>query len=166
MRIFIGKYPKGAGDRKVKIEINSSDVYNAHSTLSLIIQPLLEKFREELHGAPYVDNEDVPEELKSDLSKEDYTSGIVDENHFKRWDYVLDEMIYSFKCDNDPNWEDQFWSGKSDLKWELLEGGKLYEMKHGPNHTLTRDEDAFKAAWKRRSNGLRLFGKYYHHLWD
>lgn len=166
MKVFMGDYPEGSGEREVKIEIDNHDTYSVHNTLSLVIQPLLEKFKERLHGAPYIDNEDVPEELKSNITVEDYTSGVVDENHFKRWDYVLDEMIHAFKCDNDINWEDQFWSGESDIGSEMDEERGVFRITHGPNHTLKCDEEALKVAWERRSNGLRLFGKYYHHLWD
>jgi len=42
----------------------------------------------------------------------------------------------------------------------------FFEMKRGPNDTWKVDHEAMKAAWDRRKNGLRLFGKYYHGLWD
>lgn len=170
MKVFIGEYPEGNEERKVEVEIHDYDTWGVHNTLSLIIQPLLEKFRSKLHGAPFVDDEDVPEELKStsapELSQEKKDNGSVDENHFKRWEYVLDEMIHAFKCDNDPEWEEQFYSGDIDLDFEKCEDSENYQILAGPNHTFSIDYEGQKKAWERRSNGLRLFGKYYHNLWD
>lgn len=166
MKVFIGDYPEGDEERKVEVEIHNYDIWSTHNTLSLIIQPLLEKFREKLHGAPFVDDEDVPEELKSSISEEDKNNGKLDDNHFKRWDYVLDEMIHAFRCDNDPEWENQFYSGEVDFDFEKCEDSENYQLVSGPNHTFKVDDEAMKVAWERRSNGLRLFGKYYHNLWD
>jgi hypothetical protein len=44
-----------------------------------------------------VDDEDVPEELKSTSAPPKECVWDVDANHFKRWDYILDEMIWSFE---------------------------------------------------------------------
>lgn len=53
--------------------------------------PLLIKFRDNVHGGPMVNDEDVPEPLK--CSTED---PVHCPNYFARWDYVLDEMIWAF----------------------------------------------------------------------
>ena len=47
--------------------------------------------------APLVDDEDVPEELRSTAAPAKENDWDVDENHFKRWDWVLDEMIWAFE---------------------------------------------------------------------
>lgn len=84
--------------RKIKIKIHDYDTWGADHTLSLIIVPLLEKLKENKHGAPFVKDEDLPEELRGECSSEEYSNGECDFEHLKkRWDYVLDEMIYAFK---------------------------------------------------------------------
>jgi hypothetical protein len=47
-----------------------------------------------------------------------------------------------------------------------MNGKKMYEWVRGPDDTYKVDEEARKAGWARRNNGLRLFAKYYHGLWD
>jgi hypothetical protein len=62
---------------------------------------MLKQLKETKHGAPFVDDEDVPEELKSTSAPPKKDDWDVDDNHFKRWDYVMDEMIYAFETDPD-----------------------------------------------------------------
>jgi hypothetical protein len=154
--------------RKVKVKIHNYDVWNMDDTLAHIILPMLKMLRENKQGAPYVDNEDAPEALKkySNLPDND-----VDKNHFARWDYVLNEMIFAFESKT-YDWEDQFHSGELDLVWTPvnLNGNedldeKSYTAEHGPNHTHVFDEEGWKAMNSRIENGFRLFGKYYSGLW-
>ena len=67
------------------------------TTLAHIILPMLKQLNKVKHGAPDIDDEDVPEELKSTSAppKEDIWD--TDANHFKRWDWVMNEMIWSFE---------------------------------------------------------------------
>ena len=76
--------------RKDKIKIEHFDTWSADYTLAKIIVPVLQQLKEVQHGAPFVDNEDVPKELQS-------TTEDVDELHFKKWNYVLDRMIQGFE---------------------------------------------------------------------
>jgi hypothetical protein len=167
---FIYRYTinlyQGLRKRKVKVHIDDYDVWSVDYTLSLIILPLLKKLKEHKRGAPFVDDEDVPEELRSSAAPPKENEWDTDDNHFKRWDWVLDEMIYSFECCADEDWDEQFCSGVSDYSWEKTEDGKMYQIKEGPNHTFKVDSEAMDKALDRRKNGLRLFGKYYHSLWD
>lgn len=80
--------------RKIKIKIDSYDIWNLDDTLSLIVVPLLRELKRLQHGAPSVDDEDVPDELKRNLSDSNLE---VDSNWFKRWDYIIDEMIFAFE---------------------------------------------------------------------
>ena len=112
-------------------------------TLAPIILPMLVQLKDTKHGAPAVEWDDVPEELrppKDQISKL-YTHGETDDNFFKRWNWILDEMIWAFeqKCRDD-------WMEDYDYnKW---------------------DSEGAKAHQERMSNGFRLFGKYYENLWD
>lgn len=154
--------------RTIKVKIDRWDTWGMDHTLAYIVLPMLKQLNETKHGAPYVDLEDVPEELHGKkLTEKQKDNGELDDKHFERWDWVLDEMIFAFetKAGSLQDWEEQFESGESDLQWKALEDGN-YEMVNGPNHTRVYDWEGRKAYQERISNGFRLFGKYYESLWD
>lgn len=153
------------------VKIDRWDTWSMDHTLAYIILPMLKQLKETKHGAPFVDDEDVPEELKSTSAPPKENEYDVDANHFKRWDWVLDEMIFAFECEIDDSWENAYHSGNIDhktvpCKWD--ESGKptLYTFEEGPNHTYKCDYDGMKVVQDRIQNGFRLFGKYYQNLWD
>ncbi len=157
--------------RKVSIKIDRWDTWSMDHTLAMIIVPMLIQLKNTKHGSPCVNNEDVPEHLRPDPNRiklseegkiEDWD---VDNTVHERWNWVLDEIIYAFECELNEDWESQFYSGDHDIFWEKQENG-LFEMKNGPNDTWTVDRQGMDEAWARRKNGLRLFAKYYHALWD
>ena len=152
------------------VKIDRWDTWSMDHTLAYIILPMLKQLKDSKHGAPNVDDEDVPKELRSIYAfpKEEYD---VDGNHFARWDWVLDEMIFAFECKNDESWQDAYRSGEIDWKSEACgwdENGKATMYKHvdGPNHTYKCDYDGMKVVEDRIQNGFRLFGRYYSNLWD
>ena len=154
--------------RKVQVRIDRWDTWSMDDTLALIILPMLKQLRENKHGAPYVKDEDVPEHLRSTeapaLTEEEKNVHAPDENHFKRWDWVLNEMIFAFENTVDDSWEEQFTTGNYDYQSIKQENG-TYLMVHGPNHTAETDWEARKAYAQRIQNGFRLFGTYYSGLW-
>jgi hypothetical protein len=158
--------------RNVKIRIDKYDTWSMDSTLSLLILPMLKQLQKTKHGAPHVDDEDVPEELRSTSAPAKENEWDTDGNHFKRWDWVMDEMIWTFEqLQSDYDWQEQYYSGVHDTKTvpcEWDEEGKptMYKMEKGPNDTWKADWDAISAHQKRITNGLCLFGKYYQGLWD
>ena len=91
--------------------------------------------------------------------------GVSDENLHKRWDWLLDELIWTFEQLAVEDSDSQFYSGVSDFLWEKTENS-LTEMKKGPKDTFRIDREGLDAFNKRISNGLVLFGKYYRGLWD
>ena len=148
------------------VKIDRWDTWSMDHTLSQIILPMLKQLDKEKHGAPFVDDEDVPDELKSTNAEPKENECDTDSNHFKRWDYVMDEMIFAHQSKLDDDWQEQFFTGVTDYVHEKDEDGKLYHMKEGPNHTQKVDWDGMKAYEARIQNGFRLFGKYYQGLWD
>lgn len=152
--------------RKIYVRIDRSDTWSMDNTLAHIILPMLKQLRDTKHGAPFVDDEDVPEELRSTAAPAKKNEWDTDENHFKRWDWVLNEMIHAFECEVDEEWDSQFHSGKMVMNWVKEEDGKYYKMERGPNDTHVFDKEGHNKAWARRDNSMRLFGKYYHNLWD
>jgi hypothetical protein len=189
MKIYIGPYPrykKGQPEkeRKVRIRIDKYDTWNLNHTLSMIIHPLLVQLKATTHGAPYTDDEDVPEHLRSSAAEPKEENWHVDSLHFARWNWILDEMIWAFAQMNDENSDDEFYSGKSELLWQALDkdnnpiGEPLpledtskdknlrYQTVKGPNDTFKVDTEGLEKHHNRIKNGTRLFGKYFNNLWD
>jgi len=161
--------------RTIKVKIDRWDTWSMDHTLAHIVLPMLKQLKETKHGSPFVDDEDVPEELRSTNAEPKENEYDTDSNHFKRWDWVMDEMIFAFECKLDDSWEDAFRSGEHDIKWIPVdrEGNvvtekevKLYQMADGPNHTYKCDYEGMKVVQDRIENGFRLFGTYYSGLWD
>lgn len=148
------------------VKIDRYDTWGMDTTLSLVIVPMLKQLQRDKHGAPFTDDEDVPEELKSTSAPAKENEWDTDDNHFKRWDWILSEMIWAFEQhlpDND--WESQFHTGESDIQWVELENGNS-EMIKGPNDTRKFDKEGYTAYLERIQRGTKLFGRYYQNLWD
>ena len=79
------------------VKIDKWDTWSMDHTLALVILPMLKQLHADKHGAPNVDDEDVPEELKSTSAPPKESVWETDANHFKRWDYILDEMVWAFE---------------------------------------------------------------------
>ena len=160
--------------RKVKVRIDPYDVWSMNTTLAYSVLPMLKLLKESKAGAPFVDDEDVPEMLKSTSAPPKENEWDTDDNFFKRWDYVLDEMIFAFESEfND--WEDQFGSGNFDKVFvpinhageEVAEKeADLFRWDDGPNHTYKIDLPGRTAYAARIAKGYALFGKYYQSLWS
>ena len=140
------------------VKIDRWDTWSMDHTLSFIVVPMLKQLKETKHGAPFVDDEDAPEELKSTSAPPKENDWDTDENHFKRWDWVLNEMIWAFEQNLDNDSEDKFFDH---AEWDEK------EKDFGKNlHKIKIDQVGLKAHQDRKANGFRLFGKYYSGLWD
>jgi hypothetical protein len=166
MKVRIGNYPSyyywlerlfgWNPTQKISVRIDLHDTWSMDQTLAHIVLPMLVQLKRTKHGAPNTDNADVPKELR--MSKKDTAQfakdGSTDDKFFKRWDWILDEMIWAFnqKCRDD--WEGDFYEYKDDdterfglkLVWEDREGQQAHQA--------------------RMTNGFKLFGKYYENLWN
>ena len=148
-------------DRQIYVRIDRYDSWSADHTLALIAVPLLKQLQGSKHGAPFVDDADVPEgqglrSYESDkLPMDEYTP---DANHFRRWDWVLSEIIWALEQKTSDGIEDQFYSKKNpelkDHNFESLMGN------------IEVDMAGLKAWQERKDRGFLLFGKYYENLWD
>ena len=148
-------------NRKIDyVKIDYWDTWNMDSSLSQIVLPMLKQLKATKHGAPFVDDEDVPPKLRSTTKaaqKVKKNEWDTDGNHFKRWDYVLDEMIWAFEQLCDDNSEDKFFDHSKVDETECL-NSQLTKIKF--------DKKGYMAHHERINNGTRLFGKYYRALWD
>lgn len=151
------------------VKIDKYDTWSMDSTLAHIILPMLKQLKATKHGAPFVDDMDVPDILKSTSAAPKENDWDTDANWHLRWDWILQEEIFAFE-QLGLDWEHQYKSGVSDTDWvesdEVYEGDTCWEMKHGPNHTMVYDWEGMKTHNDRIQNGFRLFGKYYTSLWD
>jgi hypothetical protein len=126
------------------------------ATLALIIHPMLKQLKKTKHGAPHIDDEDVPEHLRSTAAEPKKNEWDTDEFYFKRWDWVLDEMIWAFET-YDKDLEAQFYDDSAVNKNDSIDD-QARQMKV--------DEEGLQAYYDRRRNAFLLFGKYYQSLWD
>ena len=142
----------GKRQRKVKIKLHDYDTYSMDHTLALIIVPMLKQLKQNMHGACLVSDRDVPKNLRSTSAPPIKNKYDPDENYFKRWQWVLDEMIFAFeaKASNDEE------------SLRIIENGKKTKTGKLSKETARQLEE----YTKRVSNGLRLFGVYYQGLWD
>jgi hypothetical protein len=169
MKVNIGPYSKKKDkERKISIRIDPYDVWSMDETLALIIHPMLIQLKKSKMGAPYTDDEDVPEHLRSTSAPPKKDEFSTDDFHFDRWDWILDEMIWAFSQVNNHEIEDSFYSGVSDISWKErnIGGEVLHEMIRGPNDTRSFDKEGWEQWNERKRNGFKLFGKYYSSLWD
>lgn len=139
------------------VKIDKYDTWNMDRSLSYIILPMLKQLKETKHGAPWTDDEDVPEELRSTSAPPKKNEWDIDDNHFKRWDWILDEMIWAFEQQASDDDTSQFWDySEVDNASSLMEQAKKAKF----------DRDGLTEHESRKANGFRLFGRYYSCLWD
>ena len=138
------------------VKIDRYDTWSMDYTLAYIILPMLIQLKETKHGAPFTEDKDVPKELRSTSAPPKENEWDTDDNHFKRWDYILDEMIWAFEQKLKDDDEHQFFdhTGTEGLSFEESIG------------KIKVDQKGLKAHQKRKENGFRLFGVYYQNLWD
>jgi len=170
--------------RKVEVRIDYYDTWSMDHTLSHIILPMLKQLKATKHGSPFVDDEDVPEDLRStaspELTQEQKDCGHTDDNFHKRWEWVLDEMIWAFEQQLDDDADRAYYD-----EYAPDEPVELPMNYNVLNADGTTSEDTFK--WdteehrrkrgklnvekmreynNRKKKAFTLFGKYYEGLWD
>ena len=154
-------------NRRSYIKIDKYDTWSMDHTLAMIVLPMLKQLKATKHGSPNVDDEDVPEELKSTSAPTKENEWATDDNWFKRWDWVMDEMIWSFAQKLDIDHDAQFYSGTHDVQFIKSKEYPFHsQMIRGPNDTFKIDMEGLDKHEARIQNGFRLFGKYYQALWD
>jgi len=125
-------------EQKIDVRIDDYDCWDMSHSMGHIILPMLKILKQNKHGAPIVNMDDVPENLRGteEELKLYNTKGMVSDKHFERWDWIMDEMIWAFT--------------------QILDEAQYLEM----------DLEKYKEHNERISNGTRLFGVYYRNLWD
>lgn len=142
--------------QRIKIKIDPWDTYSADYTIGCMVYPLLKQFRKDCIGIARIDQEDVPESIRIPQEEYDRLNGFL----LIYWQWILDEMIWTFEQVVNRDWEEQYGSGEIDIK---TENG---QVEYGPNHTWKVDQEGLQAHINRMQNGFKLFGKYYTNLWN
>lgn len=161
------------------VKIDKYDTWNMDDTLSTIILPMLIQLKATKHGSPFVDDEDVPTTLRSTTKaaiKSKKNDWDTDCNIHRRWNWVMDELIWTFEqLQPNNDWEAQYYSGTIDFTSIPIDAdGKevpkkdaiLFRMDKGPKDTHKFNGVGYKKHQARITNGTRLFGKYFQGLWD
>lgn len=157
MKVNIGRYPKGDKQRKISVQIDPWDTWSADHTLALVITALLQKMQDDKQGSPHVDDADVPEHLRSTAVADKENDWDIDENWHLRWDYVLDEMLWSMQQIAADDSESRFYdhSAVDESK------GIMQQV-----NAIKIDTEGLKAHQERIQKGCELFGKYFQSLWS
>lgn len=175
MKVQLGKYSKQF--KKSKIQIDKFDVWSLDHTLAEIILPCLLQLKDVKHGLPneFVDvgGADYDAQQSFDFYTETHSEAW--EMGSKRWDEVLDKMIWSFYQIAYVDYESLYHHGKGDYEW-------IKTDKQFANPITGKMEDTFqivdksKNSWfdhvglqlhmERIQEGIDLFAKYYFNLWD
>lgn len=156
MNVLIGPYTDDDTARQIEIRIDKFDTWSMDHTLALIIVPMLKQLHATKHGAPMTDDEDVPEHLRSTAAPPKENNWDVDANHFKRWDWIMDEMIWAMEQvikDDDGKFYDY-----SEVDEEADVNTQVQQIKI--------DRAGLQQYHERMQKGCLLFGKYFQSLWD
>lgn len=162
-------------NRTVKIHIDNFDHWNAHNTASMILLPLFSKLKKHKQGSGYIDDEDVPEHLRSTaadawegISEEQKSCMHSDKHLHARYEWFLDEVLWALEQDQpDCNWEDQYWITHPEIDFSKNpedEGKSFIPVRWKVEGKC--DWDARALHQKRINNGFRMMGKYWQTLWD
>lgn len=158
MKVSIGNYPgpRSKKERKVSVKIDKWDTWNADHTIALIALPLLQRVKQEKQGSPFVDDEDVPDNLKSINSVQGEAAYDLDSNFHARWDYVIDEIIFAIsEVASGLEGEHKFYD-HSDVDKSASINKQISQIKV--------DRQGLAAYYDRLHKGCILFGKYFMNL--
>ena len=127
--------------RKIKVRIDHYDTWSMDHTLAQIVLPMLLQLKNTKQGSPFVDDTDVPPDIRSTAAKPKDEEWDIDEFHHDRWAWILEEMIFAFgKIQDADDWRSEYFKAKDFAAMDLIDARIL--------------------------NGTRLFGVYFQHLWD
>ena len=156
MKVFIGPYDDN-NPRQEDVLIDKWDSWNADHTIALIAAPLLQQLKLTKHGSAMVDDEDVPEELRSTSAPPVKNKWDTDDNLHKRWEWVMDEMIWALTEHANDEGDMKFYD-QSKVDKEADIDVQIEQIKC--------DYEGLDAYHKRKQRGFELFGKYFQNLWD
>ena len=159
---------------KTVIRIDKWDTWSMDDTLAHIILPMLKQLKATKHGIPCefaeVGGESWKDQLCFDFYQED-TADLFEEHAERRWNEVMDKMIWSFEQAVEKNTNpDAYWQPY----WEDMTPEEVVEETENsiykqldidhPRKKINREK--MSEYYDRMQEGFTLFGKYYCSLWD
>lgn len=132
--------------RTIKVHIDNYDTWNADQTLAIVIVSVLKDIRKGLDvtgGFPIIEDADVPDNLKMPEGVSPFEADEL--LLLSRYSYVLDRMIEGFEITADT---DKFWLGVP------------------PDEEETAIDKFMEDQESKQKEALRLFAKYFRHLWN
>jgi len=157
LKIFLGPYQDDGSPRQEDVFLDKWDSWSADHTIALIAAPLLQQLKLTKQGSGGVDDEDVPEELRSTSASPKENEWDIDDNFHKRWDWVLDEMIWAMTEHAEGTGDDKFFD-HSEVNEEVDLSEQIAQIKC--------DREGLEAYEARKQRGFELFGKYFQNLWS
>ena len=178
MKVNLGKFSKKVEARSINVEIEDHDTWSLDHSLAYIILPALIQLKETMHGIPGefadVGGEDMTNQQPFDFYKESYPEAF--NEGCKRWDEVLDKMIWSFQQLALEEYDTQYHHGKAEYDWKQTDTqfpnpitGAMeptYQMINRDPNSHWYDHVGHKLHEERIQEGLNLFAKYYRSIWD
>jgi hypothetical protein len=177
MKVNIGNFKKN-GDRRTNIQIDKFDTWSLDHTLAQIILPALLQLKASKMGVPTefadVGGADWESQDSFDFYKETHDESF--NIACKRWEDILDKMIWSFQQIAIEDHESLYCHGKAEYDWVKTDqpisnpiSGQVEDtfqmVDKNPTEHWT-DYEGMRKHEERIQEGLELFGKYYRHLWD
>jgi hypothetical protein len=172
MKVNIGKYPKHTG-RKFDIKIEKFDTWSLDSTLALIILPALIQLKQAKKGVPSIFINRYPHDHTYNQCEFEFMDEYNDDDLTipeKKWNDVLDKMIWSFQqlCNDDI--DRKYHHGIA--KHKLIPGvdpttnDKTYQVVDLNPNDHFYDDVGYTLHEERINQGLELFGKHLRDLWE
>ena len=149
------------------VRLDPWDTWSFDHTLADIILPGLKQLKATKQGAPFTEDADVPEYLRSYMAQPKENEWDTDSLHFMRWDWILSEMIWAFEQKVDDEADSQFFdhSEYKELDDKTNHDKWFKDLSEGVSK-VKYDKEGHQKWQDRKSNGFRLFGKYLEALWD
>lgn len=145
-------------ERQVYVHIDNYDVWNMDATLRHIIGPMFVKLKAVKQGSGMIDDQDVPENLRSTApgARDGCEEWDSDKNLHLRYEWVLDELIWAFNHDVE------------EARAAFYDHSQVDESAgiEKQIHQMKVDREGLEAYEARLQNAYQLFGKYYQTFWD
>lgn len=163
MKVEIAKYPNKGPRRKINIQIQKFDTWSLDHTLAVIILPALLQLKEQKMGIPgsiaaLAGGEEYSGQICFDFYEETRDEAFTEV--CKKWDEILDKIIWAFKQLAFDEYDDQYHHGVPKYKIK-----NTYVIDTNPSEHWY-DIVGHRLHEDRIQEGLNLFSEYYRSLWD
>ena len=169
MKVDISYYKPGSSKEQVRknhVVCSERDAWEADWTIPQMVLPLLLQVKKDKRGAPFVDDVYVPEELLSTACAPKENKWDTDDNWFKRYEYVLDEIIFAMQeVANDYENEPEMFEKVREMTFGEIDPKTMTGELDTGLEIIPHMEALNKAYHARIQNGLMLFSVFFTSLW-